>query len=117
VLAAGSPCVVVLIPLILYRFRGTFDQNLVYFIVGFLASYTFFGFTANSFLTSSFQDGFKLGIGGIFVVLGVLSVNGKVNAVPVKIKDNSFMTGVGYSLLISANPWYCLYDSSKKKKN
>jgi len=106
VLAAGSPCVVVLIPLILYRFRGnTHFMQLLYFTSGFIVSYVGLGYAASQAMRSPFQNGFKLGLGAIFTLLGVLSSKGKVAPPEMNLlKGNEFILGAGFALLISVNP-------------
>ena len=104
-LAAGSPCVVVLIPLILYRFKDHLDRHLLWFVLGFLLSYVVLGYTASQILSSSLQNGVRLGLGGSFALLGSLSVNGKINPIDMPFRDNSFLLGVGFAMLISVNPW------------
>jgi len=108
-LAAGTPCVVVLIPLILFRFRGHIDRHLLWFVLGFVISYAALGLVASKVLSSPLQNGIRLGLSGSMVILGTLTINGKINPIDLPFRDNSFLLGVGFAMLISVNPWYGLF--------
>lgn len=105
VMAAGSPCVIVLIPLILRRFQGRVDHHLVLFSLGFIICYVLISFTANTVLTSSIQNGFKMGLGSIFAVTGILTTTGGISTFQMPIMHNEFFIGSVFAMLVSVNPW------------
>jgi len=123
-LAAVSPCVVVLIPLCLIRFIRANSSatvsgpasswsffhpyplwlQLLHFLLGFQVSYLLFGFLLSEFLTSRFQTGFKLALGGIFVICSVLSAAGRIDPMKVPVVKSPLATGCMFALLLSFNP-------------
>jgi cytochrome c biogenesis protein CcdA len=133
-LAAVSPCVIVLIPLCLVRFvrqeatgaRGGGADSLAavasaqgrppppatpsllvelsLFLLGFQVSYILFGFLLSSILTSRIQDGFKLALGTLFLVSSILAWQGRVDPLRLPLVDSAFWTGVSFALLLSFNP-------------
>lgn len=129
-LAASTPCVIVLIPLCLVRFvrQDALEPNqsltavagqtgppspppaqslacqLLLFLLGFQLSYIVFGFALSSILTSAIQTGFKLALGSLFVVASVLAWKGKVDPLRLPLVESAFWTGVSFALLLSFNP-------------
>ena len=106
-IAAFTPCVVVLIPLVLYTFFN--DENrkavpFVIFVIGFILSYLLFGYLLGGIFSSTLQNGFKLGLGILFVILGILSFAEKINPLNFPIFKNSLLAGAGFALLVSFNP-------------
>lgn len=104
--ASFTPCIIVLIPLVLYRFIGDKRdlKGLVLFSAGFIFSYLFFAILLSALFTSSVQDGLKLGLGLLFMTLGILSFIGRINPLNLPVLRNAFLTGVVFSLLVAASP-------------
>ena len=120
-LASMTPCVLCLIPLVLIRFLSRDKQtllptntyqknnsnnikNIIIFILGFQCSYLIFGFLLNSLLTSFIQNGVKLGLGNLFIILSSLSLIEKIDPLQLPIFDNIFIFGISFALLLSINP-------------
>ena len=106
VLAAGSPCVIVLVPLTLYRFRHGHDGvAFALFVLGFLLAYTALGLLTTQLLASPLQQGVKAGLGGAFMLLGTATARGSIEAVHLPLSSNTFALGGIFALLVSVNPW------------
>lgn len=110
-LAAISPCVIVLVPLLLFRFlrepspgEGSQLVRLGYFAFGFQGSYLLFGYLLSAILTSSIQNGFKLGLGGLFFNVCLLATTGRLDPLSMPMFENTFAMGVSVALLMSFNP-------------
>ncbi len=107
IIGAFAPCVVVLIPLVVYRFFNKEEKQTKYFfifILGFLMTYTLLAISIQKMFTSGMQNGFKLGFGFIFIAIGILALMRKINPLKLPYVKNSFLLGIFYALLISANP-------------
>lgn len=107
ILAAFSPCVIVLIPLFLFRFvnkKETQWKNILLLILGFLISYILFGYFLSNIFTSEIQNGIKLGAGILFIVLGVLSLMKRINPLNFPLIKNPFLLGIFFALIIAINP-------------
>lgn len=107
IIAAFTPCVIVLMPILLYRFfhedkKEWRDFSL--FIVGFIISYIIFGYFLSSLFTSVIQNGVKVGLGLFFIILGILAVLEKLNPLNFPIIKNSLLLGGIFALIISFNP-------------
>ncbi len=105
--SAFTPCVIVLMPILLYRFFSEKDrewQKFSFFIFGFLIFYLMFGYLLSSLLTSFVQNGLRLGLGLLFVILGVLAVLNRLNPLYFPIIKNSFLLGSVFALIVSFNP-------------
>eukprot|EP00808_Paulinella_micropora_P005804 g55089.t1 len=114
-LAAVSPCVIILVPLVVYRFSslqptkpggrqgGKLCQVLL-FVLGFQASYLVFGHMFRRLLTSSLQNGFKMGLGGFFVVVSALSLAERIDPLSLPIFQHTFLMGLSFAMLLSLNP-------------
>jgi len=105
--AAFTPCVVVLFPLILYRFYNEQRLNAkkfalfsLFFIFGFFV----LGLGFTTVLDSAFQNGFKLGLGILFVVLGLLSLTDRINPLQLPFIKNTALFGLLFALIITINP-------------
>ena len=106
VLAAGSPCTVVLVPLTLYRFRhGDHGWPFVAFLAGFLVAYAALGIGAAQLLASPVQQGIKTGLGGAFMILGTAGARGTIDGISIPLQHNTLVLGAIYALLVSVNPW------------
>ncbi len=107
ILAAFSPCVIVLIPLVLYRFMGNGSRELKSILAmsaGFIAFFIMAGIVFSSLFQSEFQNGLRLALGIFFVALGVLSYAEKVNPLNFPLVKNPFLLGGAFALAISVNP-------------
>ncbi len=126
--AAFTPCVIILIPALLYSFfpnQSSFqggsslakEKNslpkrdvkhfifpLVAFILSFVFTYSLFAVFLKSLLTSSVKYGLQLGIGLLFVVLGILALMGKFNPVSFPLIKNKWLFGSVFAIIISINP-------------
>lgn len=105
--AAFTPCVIVLFPLVLYRFfqdeKKQYEQYLL-FIFGFLFSYMIFAYSLSGIFTSLIRNGFKFGLGLLFVVLAVLALWGKLNPLNFPAIKNSFVLGALFAIIVSFSP-------------
>lgn len=107
VIAAFTPCVIVLIPLVLYRFYRREKEHVwlfVQFCIGFLLTFTLLGLVIGSMLTSSVQNGFRLGFGILFIVLGILAFSGRLNPLKIPLVRNTFILGMLFAFMLGANP-------------
>ena len=107
VIAAFTPCVIVLIPLVLYRFYRREEKHVwlfVQFCIGFLLTFALVGLIIGSMFTSAVQNGFRLGFGILFVVLGTLALTGKLNPLNIPLVRNTFILGALFALMLGANP-------------
>lgn len=105
--AAFTPCVVVLFPLILYRFYN--EQRLdakkfALFSLSFIFGFFVLGLGFTTVLDSAFQNGFKLGLGILFVVLGLLSFADRINPLQLPFIKNTALFGLLFALVITINP-------------
>lgn len=105
-IASFTPCVIVLIPALVYRFsgenfswKGIFSFGIsfvtVFFIIAYFFSYLF---------TSTIKFGFHLGIGIFFIVMGILALRNKINPLNFPVIKNPFLFGMIFALVIAANP-------------
>ena len=107
ILSAFTPCAIILIPLISYRFFNKKNKKIkqyVLFILGFILSYIILGYFLLELLTSRIQNGFKLGLGILFIILGILSLMKKLNPMNLPLSKCSFTSGIIFAILIAANP-------------
>lgn len=128
-LASLSPCVVVLLPLLLVRFlpkeqqirrrnsnsaalpaaakpgsAGFPGRDILLFLVGFQVSYLTFGLAVSSLLSSSIQNGIFLGMGSFFTLVGVLGFFNALDPLQLPLFQKPFYFGLSFALLISVNP-------------
>ncbi|MEM4638077.1 MAG: cytochrome c biogenesis protein CcdA [Candidatus Woesearchaeota archaeon] len=106
-LAAFTPCVIVLMPLLLYRFFNKEKKqwkSFSFFIIGFLIFYFILSYLLASIFTSQIQNGFKLGLGIMFVVLGILSFMERLNPLDLPLVKNPFIIGVIFAIIAASNP-------------
>jgi len=107
IVAAFTPCVIVLMPILLYRFFHENEKQIVKFSIftlSFVISYLIFGYFLSSLFTSSFQNGLRVGIGFLFVILGILALMNKLNPINFPLIKSNIGLGVIFSLIISFNP-------------
>lgn len=107
ILAAFTPCVIVLIPALLYRFSHTKNRKtaqILQFVAGFLATFIIPGLLLETILSSSIQYGFQLGIGLLFVTFGVLALKNRFNPLQFPLIKQPLLYGVVFAIIISINP-------------
>ncbi|KNC52331.1 uncharacterized protein AMSG_12154 [Thecamonas trahens ATCC 50062] len=122
--AALSPCVVVLIPLVLFRFSGHIASkpllpshtkhgarpslqlvaDLAGFALGFLTAYVAFASAVAYALTSSAAGGVTAAMGMIFAVSGALSLADRMQPLDVPLLSWPPAVGVAFAALVSINP-------------
>lgn len=107
VAASFTPCVVVLIPIVLFEVlakKKSKKRNLLLFSLGFLMFFAVFGYFLADLFSSSIQNGFRLGVGALLAVIGGLSFSGRIKPTNVPITGNPFALGGTFSLLLATNP-------------
>ena len=101
--AAMSPCVIILIPILLSKtsqMKGNRLVQLPLLLLGFLTTFISLGFFLKQLMESNFQSGFRLGLGIFFVTLGCQSFFGKVNNFTFPFLDSPFIMGGVFSILV-----------------
>jgi len=113
ILAAFTPCVVVLIPALIYRFSNTGDKKpwlaIGQFTLSFLIVYIISALFLAKLFSSTVRYGLQLGIGLLFVVLGVLALLRRFNPLQFQLIKNPFIFGLVFALLVSVNPCVFAY--------
>ncbi len=107
IIAAFSPCVIVLIPILFYRFFKKDKSQLkqfFYLITGFIIMYIITSLLISKLFTSFIQNGIKIGLGLLFVVLGFLSLMDRINPLNFPLIKNTFLFGMIFALIVSINP-------------
>lgn len=107
IIGSFTACVVVLMPLLLYKFFHEEKKdwkNYIIFIIGFLSSYIIFGYFLSELFTSFIQNGLKVGLGLLFVIFGILAIMKKLNPINFPIFNNSFLLGLIFALIVSLSP-------------
>lgn len=107
VVAAFTPCVIVLIPLLLYRFFTPEKKKILSFIIfiaSFLAAYGIFGIFLQELLTSAVANGFKLGLGLLFITIGILALQKRINPMQIPAAKNPIIFGIIFAIIIAINP-------------
>lgn len=104
--AAFTPCVIILFPALVYRFSG---ENFSWkAIVGFMGVFVAVFFIIAQFFSylfsSSIKFGFHLGIGIFFIVIGVLALINKINPLNFPAIKNPYLFGLIFALIVAANP-------------
>ncbi|KAK2964344.1 hypothetical protein BLNAU_875 [Blattamonas nauphoetae] len=105
--AAVSPCVIVLMPMLLVRFNEMGNRKLVgvpLLVAGFICTFCLLGFFISELMESQYQSGVRLGLGLLFATLGIQSFLGKVSSVTYPLFKNPFLIGGVYAVLVSYNP-------------
>lgn len=133
-LSAVSPCVLVLIPLLLFRFARPrhgavvqvelFDKDaalnhgrapaaeqgraplgeLAWFVAGFECAYVVFGLGVSTLFSSAVQAGIKLGLGCLFAVTGTVSLTDRIDPLHLPVFHSPALMGAAFAALISFNP-------------
>lgn len=131
-LASISPCVIIFIPLILFKFLDTNKHNtnnkstilphtnysnsinnsnkriswdLIEFLIGFQLFYLLFSYILSGLLTSQIATSCKLGLGSLFLLGSILSESNSCYSISnMYIFKYNIITGAVFSLLLSFNP-------------
>ena len=131
-LAAISPCLIMMVPMLLFRFtlvdRHALNNLPIYldeddasmkpvakkkrtgimpilgFVLGFQCSFVTLGFCLTQLLDSSIQNGFKLGMGALFLITAALSKRGLIDPLSLPILNNTFLMGAVFAMMVSVNP-------------
>lgn len=106
-ITAFTPCVIVLMPIMLYRFFSKEKKqwkSFLFFVIGFLVFYLILSYVLAGIFTSQVQNGFKLGLGILFVVLGILSFMERLNPLDMPAVANPFMLGAVFAIIAASNP-------------
>ena len=108
ILAAFTPCILVLFPALIYRFTNTPKERLVKevgaFVISFVAVFFLAAFFLNELLSSTIKQGFQLGIGLLFVTLGTLALLRRFNPLQFPLIKNPLLFGMLFAVLASVNP-------------
>ena len=106
IIASFTPCVIVLFPIVLYRFFNKEKNFLEYgkFVLGFLFSFIVFGYLLFGLFSSPVANGIKLGLGFLFSILGVLALLDRINPLNFPLIKNSFLLGSSFALILSFSP-------------
>ncbi len=111
ILAAFTPCVIVLIPALIYRFSNEKKPliEIIKFSVAFLIVYAFSAIFLAKLLSSSFRYGLQLGLGLLFIIMGFLALINKFNPLSFQLIKNTWLFGLVFALIISVNPCVFAY--------
>lgn len=107
IIASMTPCIIVLLPILLYRFHNKKKveyKEIFLFSIGFLVPFIIIGSLFSSLYNSSIQDGIKLGMGLLFIIIGILAIKNKINPMNIKIVKNPLLFGALFSFALSINP-------------
>ncbi|MCF7799021.1 hypothetical protein K9M74_03890 [Candidatus Woesearchaeota archaeon] len=108
ILAAFTPCILVLFPALVYRFTNTPKQKLAKELLLFTTSFIGIFFISAMFLSkilsSTVKEGFQLGIGLLFIVLGILAITKRFNPLNFPLIKNPFLFGILFAIIASVNP-------------
>jgi cytochrome c biogenesis protein CcdA len=107
ILASLTPCVLVLFPIVMYRFvkEDKIDKKkYLFFVLGFLSSFLLSGIVLFNLFNSGFKNGFQFALGLFLITLGVLEFMGKVDSLNFKAVKNTFLYGFIFSFAVSLSP-------------
>jgi cytochrome c biogenesis protein CcdA len=111
-LAAFTPCVIVLIPALVYRFSHQEKKPLrsfVLFTISFLLVYLISALFLAELFTSTIRYGLQLGLGLLFVIFGVLALLNRFNPLQFQLIKNPLLFGLVFALIVSVNPCVFAY--------
>ncbi|MGM5481468.1 MAG: cytochrome c biogenesis CcdA family protein [Nanobdellota archaeon] len=111
-MAAFTPCVIVLIPALMYRFSQSESRKtvqIILFSIAFLSTFLFTGLILEQLISSTIKYGFQLGVGILFIVLGVLALRNKFNPLQFPLIKNPLLFGIIFALIVSINPCTIAY--------
>lgn len=109
ILAALTPCVVVLLPVTLYRFVREVNQKIIrpyfFYVLGFLSTFIIIGLFLTE-LSSSLQlsNAFRLFFAVTLMIIGTMQLLGKINPLDLPPVKNTFLLGVIVALSTGLNP-------------
>lgn len=112
VLAAFTPCIIVLIPALIYRFTQKEEKPKLaasQFVVAFLLFYAIIALFVTELLSSTVKQGFQLGIGILFIALGGLALAKRFNPLSFPLIKNPFLFGLVFAIIASVNPCALAY--------
>ena len=111
ILAAFTPCVIVLIPALIYRFSNETKpaREITKFSVSFLLFYVLSALFIAQLLSSTIKYGLQLGLGILFIVLGILALMKKFNPLNFQLIKNTWLFGLVFALIVSVNPCVFAY--------
>ncbi len=106
-LAAFTPCVIVLFPVILYTYFNKEKKlwfRLSIFSVSFVVSYILFGYLLATLVTSAIKNGVLISIAIIFIILGFMQIFKVTRNLNVKFTNNDILLGIVFAIVTSTNP-------------
>lgn len=111
VLAAFTPCVIVLIPALIYRFSNEKNttKEILKFSASFLIVYILSALFLAELLSSKVRYGLQLGLGLLFIVMGVLALLKRFNPLNFQLVKNTWLFGLIFALIVSVNPCVFAY--------
>jgi len=111
ILAAFTPCVIVLIPALIYRFSNENKPliELSKFSISFLIVYGLSALFLAKLLSSGFRYGLQLGLGILFIVMGFLALIKRFNPLSFQLIKNTWLFGIVFALIVSVNPCVFAY--------
>jgi len=111
ILAAFTPCVIVLIPVLIYRFSNETKpaREIIKFSISFLLFYVISALFIAQLLSSTIKYGLQLGLGILFIVLGILALIKRFNPLNFQLIKNTWIFGLVFALIVSVNPCVFAY--------
>lgn len=111
ILAAFTPCVIVLIPALIYRFSNETKplREITKFSISFLLFYVLSAMFLAQLLSSTIKYGLQLGLGILFIVLGILALINRFNPLSFQLIKNTWLFGLVFALIVSVNPCVFAY--------
>lgn len=105
-IAAFTPCVIVLIPALVYRFtqKKIVATDILLFSASFIITFIVSALLLSELLTGAVKFGLQLGLGLLFIVLGVLALMNRFNPLHFELIKNPFLFGVVFAIIASINP-------------
>jgi len=104
-IAAFTPCIIVLFPIFFYRFHNNIStKEIIELSLGFLSVFIIMGLFLNELFSSSVQNGLRLGLGIFFIVLGILLYMERLNPLNIPFFKNLYLFGGSFALTLSFNP-------------
>ncbi len=113
ILAAFTPCVVILIPALIYRFSNSGEKkpwlSIIKFAASFLVVYVISALFLAELFSSSLRYGLQLGLGLLFIVMGILALLKKFNPLQFQLIKSPYLFGLAFALIVSINPCVFAY--------
>lgn len=110
-LAAFTPCVIVLIPALIYRFSNEKKPipEIIKFSLSFLIVYILSALFLAELFSSQIRYGLQLGLGILFIVMGILALLKRFNPLNFHLIKNTWLFGIVFAIIISVNPCVFAY--------